>query len=57
MAAPRIPHLYEVLAGSSSERRVTRGGSAATTHTTVFRGIDNGSRAELVDFADAVQFA
>jgi predicted dehydrogenase len=28
----------------------------ATTHTTVFRGIDNGYRAELVDFADAVQF-
>lgn len=45
-----------VLAGSSSERRVTRSSSAATTHTTVFRGIDNGYRAELVDFADAVRF-
>jgi predicted dehydrogenase len=45
-----------VLAGSKSERRVTRSGSDATTHTTVFRGIDNGYRAELVDFADAVQF-
>jgi predicted dehydrogenase len=45
-----------VLAGSESERRVTRSGSDATTHTTVFRGIDNGYRAELVDFADAVQF-
>jgi predicted dehydrogenase len=45
-----------VLAGSESEQRVTRSGSDATTHTTVFRGIDNGYRAELVDFADAVQF-
>ncbi|HEV8556100.1 MAG TPA: Gfo/Idh/MocA family oxidoreductase [Actinophytocola sp.] len=45
-----------VLAGSVSERRVTRGNSDATTHTTVFRGIDNGYRAELIDFADAVQF-
>jgi len=45
-----------VLAGSESERRVTRSGSDATTHTTVFRGSDNGYRAELVDFADAVQF-
>jgi predicted dehydrogenase len=45
-----------VLAGSSSERRVTRSGSDATTHTTVFRGVDDGHRAELVDFADAVQF-
>lgn len=45
-----------VLAGSESERRVTHSGSDATTHTTVFRGIDNGYRAELVDFADAVQF-
>jgi predicted dehydrogenase len=45
-----------VLAGSSSECRVTHSGSDATTHTTVFRGIDNGYRAELVDFADAVQF-
>jgi predicted dehydrogenase len=45
-----------VLAGSESERRVTRSSSDATTHTTVFRGIDNGYRAELVDFADAVQF-
>jgi predicted dehydrogenase len=45
-----------VLAGSESERRVTRSSSDATTHTTVFRGNDNGYRAELVDFADAVQF-
>ncbi|EOD67401.1 Gfo/Idh/MocA family protein [Amycolatopsis vancoresmycina] len=45
-----------VLAGSEAERRVTRSSSDATTHTTVFRGIDNGYRAELVDFADAVQF-
>jgi len=45
-----------VLAGSQPECRVTRSGSDATTHTTVFRGIDNGYRAELVDFADAVQF-
>ncbi|MCS7477072.1 Gfo/Idh/MocA family protein [Umezawaea endophytica] len=45
-----------VLAGSESERRVTRSSPDATTHTTVFRGIDNGYRAELVDFADAVQF-
>lgn len=45
-----------VLAGSESERRVTHSGSDGTTHTTVFRGIDNGYRAELVDFADAVQF-
>ncbi|MGW5722054.1 Gfo/Idh/MocA family protein [Amycolatopsis sp. NPDC003865] len=45
-----------VLAGSESERRVTRSSADATTHTTVFRGIDNGYRAELVDFADAVQF-
>ena len=45
-----------VLAGSSSERRVTHSSSDATTHTTVFRGIDDGHRAELVDFADAVQF-
>ncbi|GAB3890934.1 hypothetical protein GCM10029964_063280 [Kibdelosporangium lantanae] len=45
-----------VLAGSPSERRVTRSSPDATTHTTVFRGIDNGHRAELVDFADAVQF-
>jgi predicted dehydrogenase len=35
-----------VLAGSSSERRVTHSGSDATTHKTVFRGIDNGYRAE-----------
>ena len=45
-----------VLAGSESERRVTRSSPDATTHTTVFRGIDNGYHAELVDFADAVQF-
>jgi predicted dehydrogenase len=45
-----------VLAGSESECRVTRNCSDATSHTTVFRGIDNGYRAELVDFADAVQF-
>ncbi|GAA5165819.1 Gfo/Idh/MocA family oxidoreductase [Amycolatopsis dongchuanensis] len=45
-----------VLAGSESERRVTRSGPDATTHTTVFRGSDNGYRAELVDFADAVRF-
>ncbi|MFJ1760070.1 Gfo/Idh/MocA family protein [Amycolatopsis sp. NPDC088138] len=45
-----------VLAGSESERRVTHSGSDATAHTTVFRGSDNGYRAELVDFADAVQF-
>jgi predicted dehydrogenase len=45
-----------VLAGSESERSVTRSGSDATAHTTVFRGSDNGYRAELVDFADAVQF-
>ncbi len=45
-----------VLAGSESERSVTRSGSGATTHTTLFRGSDNGYRAELVDFADAVQF-
>ncbi|OXM64689.1 Gfo/Idh/MocA family protein [Amycolatopsis vastitatis] len=45
-----------VLAGSEPECRVTRSGSDATTHTTVFRGSDNGYRAELVDFADAVQF-
>jgi predicted dehydrogenase len=45
-----------VLAGSEAERRVTRSSADATTHTTVFRGIDNGYRAELVDFADAVQF-
>jgi predicted dehydrogenase len=45
-----------VLAGSETERRVTRSGSDATAHTTVFRGSDNGYRAELVDFADAVQF-
>ncbi|HWO63270.1 MAG TPA: Gfo/Idh/MocA family oxidoreductase [Umezawaea sp.] len=45
-----------VLAGSESERRVTRSSPDATTHTTVFRGVDNGYRAELVDFADAVQF-
>lgn len=70
MAAPTIPpirlELYGtegvlVLAGSESERRVTRSSSDATTHTakthtTVFRGIDNGYRAELIDFADAVQF-
>ncbi|RSD11860.1 Gfo/Idh/MocA family protein [Amycolatopsis eburnea] len=45
-----------VLAGSEAERRVTRSGRDASTRTTVFRGIDNGYRAELVDFADAVQF-
>lgn len=45
-----------VLAGSESELRVTRSSRDATTHTTVFRGSDNGYRAELVDFADAVQF-
>jgi predicted dehydrogenase len=45
-----------VLAGDESERRVTRSSPDATTHTTVFRGSDNGYRAELVDFADAVQF-
>jgi predicted dehydrogenase len=45
-----------VLAGSDAERRVTRSSADATTHTTVFRGIDNGYRAELLDFADAVQF-
>jgi predicted dehydrogenase len=45
-----------VLAGSSSERRVTHSSSDATTHTTVFRGIDDGYRGELVDFADAVRF-
>ncbi|MEU4525152.1 Gfo/Idh/MocA family oxidoreductase [Amycolatopsis sp. NPDC024027] len=45
-----------VLAGSEPECRVTRSGPDATTHTTVFRGSDNGYRAELVDFADAVQF-
>jgi predicted dehydrogenase len=45
-----------VLAGSEPERRVLRSSSDATTHTTVFRGSDNGYRAELVDFADAVQF-
>ncbi|MEU7786612.1 Gfo/Idh/MocA family oxidoreductase [Amycolatopsis sp. NPDC049159] len=45
-----------VLAGSDAERRVTRSSPDATTHTTVFRGIDNGYRAELADFADAVQF-
>lgn len=45
-----------VLAGSSSERRVTHSRSDATTHTTVFRGSDNGYRAELADFADAVRF-
>ncbi|WIY01947.1 Gfo/Idh/MocA family oxidoreductase [Amycolatopsis mongoliensis] len=45
-----------VLAGSESERRVTHSGSDATAHTTVFHGSDNGYRAELVDFADAVQF-
>ncbi|WP_103342010.1 Gfo/Idh/MocA family protein [Amycolatopsis sp. CA-126428] len=45
-----------VLAGPEPECRVTRSGSDATTHTTVFRGSDNGYRAELVDFADAVQF-
>lgn len=45
-----------VLAGSSSERRVTHSSSDATIHATVFRGIDNGYRAELVDFADAVRF-
>lgn len=45
-----------VLAGAEPEYRVTRCGPDATTHTTVFRGIDNGYRAELVDFADAVQF-
>jgi predicted dehydrogenase len=45
-----------VLAGSGAERRVTRSGADATTHTTVFRGADDGYRAELVDFADAVQF-
>jgi predicted dehydrogenase len=45
-----------VLAGSSSERRVTHSSSDATTHATVFRGIDNGYHAELVDFADAVRF-
>ncbi|MEU0796834.1 Gfo/Idh/MocA family oxidoreductase [Amycolatopsis sp. NPDC005961] len=45
-----------VLAGSESERRVTRSSPDATTHTTVFRGSDNGYRAELLDFADAVQF-
>jgi predicted dehydrogenase len=40
-----------VLAGSSSERRVTHSSSDATTHTTVFRGSDNGYRAELVSRA------
>jgi predicted dehydrogenase len=45
-----------VLAGSESERRVTRSSADAITYTTVFRGIDNGYRAELVDFADVVQF-
>ncbi|WP_290054761.1 Gfo/Idh/MocA family protein [Amycolatopsis solani] len=45
-----------VLGGSEAERRVTRSGADATTHTTVFRGSDNGYRAELADFADAVQF-
>ncbi|WP_199444368.1 Gfo/Idh/MocA family protein [Umezawaea beigongshangensis] len=45
-----------VLDGSGAERRVTCSSSDATTRTTVFRGIDNGYRAELVDFADAVQF-
>ncbi|MBE8521139.1 Gfo/Idh/MocA family oxidoreductase [Amycolatopsis sp. H6(2020)] len=45
-----------VLAGAEPERRVTRSSTEAITHTTVFRGIDNGYRAELVDFADAVQF-
>jgi predicted dehydrogenase len=45
-----------VLAGSPSEQRVTRSDSDGTTHTTVFRGSDNGYRAELVDFADAVRF-
>ncbi|MEV6825323.1 Gfo/Idh/MocA family oxidoreductase [Amycolatopsis sp. NPDC051102] len=45
-----------VLAGSESERHVTRSSPDASTHTTVFRGSDNGYRAELVDFADAVQF-
>ena len=45
-----------VLAGSGAEHRVTRSSPDATSHTTVFRGIDNGYRAELVDFADAVQF-
>lgn len=45
-----------VLAGSEAERRVTRSSPDATTHTTVFRGSDNGYRAELADFADAVQF-
>ena len=45
-----------VLAGSEAERRVTRSGADATSHTTVFRDIDNGYRSELVDFADAVQF-
>jgi predicted dehydrogenase len=51
------PHGTEsVLAGSSSRRRVTRGGSDATTNTTVFRGVDNGHRAKLVEHADAVRF-
>ncbi|MDQ7809468.1 Gfo/Idh/MocA family oxidoreductase [Amycolatopsis sp. A133] len=45
-----------VLVETESERRVTRCSPDATTHTTVFRGIDNGYRAQLVDFADAVRF-
>ncbi|MGW4527368.1 Gfo/Idh/MocA family protein [Amycolatopsis sp. NPDC004378] len=45
-----------VLSGSEPERRVTRSSADATTETMVFRGSDNGYRAELADFADAVQF-
>ncbi|MET8850842.1 Gfo/Idh/MocA family oxidoreductase [Amycolatopsis sp. NPDC004625] len=45
-----------VLGGSEAERHVISSRTDATTRTTVFRGSDNGYRAELVDFADAVQF-
>lgn len=34
------------LARSSPERRATRGGAEATTHTTVFRAVGSGHRAE-----------
>jgi hypothetical protein len=64
---PEIPVLPEpddvrlyrtegALGGSSSKRRVTRSSSGATAYPTVFRGVDNGYRAEPVDFADAARF-
>jgi predicted dehydrogenase len=44
-----------LLSGPEPERRVTLTRADGTTHTGVFRGIDNGYYAELCNFSDAVR--